>query len=133
MNNWKSTSLVIIIALILSLALTNVSFFPFNAGLIGFLIIGLIVGYLKSSNTENAAINGAVVGFIGGFIFFSIINIMTSFIYHIDTNQYLFIMFIVGGLPGGILTGIFYGVICAVGEVIGAFIKRSRSPKERTA
>ena len=56
------------------------------AGIIGFLIAGLIVGYLTdieiehvsiishltSSNTENAAINDAVAGFIGFYFRFNL-------------------------------------------------------------
>ena len=118
------------------------------AGIIGFLIAGLITGYyltssktehititghLTSSDRDNIAINGAVAGFIGGFIFVLIGTVMNSFIYPVGTNRDLLIMFIAGGVPVAIMAGIFYGIICAVGGIIGVSIKRSRPPKENTA
>lgn len=145
-NDWKSVILGVIITLILSLVLARNVIGGLMAGIIGFLIAGLIVGYLTDSETEhvsiighltssdreNVAINGAVAGFIGGFIFVLIGTVMNSFIYPVGTNRDLLIMFIAGGVPVAVIAGIFYGVICAVGGVIGVFIKRSRPPKEST-
>ncbi len=147
MDDWKSVILGSIIALILSLVLARNVIGGLMAGIIGFLIAGLMVGYLTdieiehvsiishltSSNTENAAINGAVAGFTGGFIFVLIGTVMTSFIYPVGTNRDLLIMFIAGGIPVAVMAGIFYGVICAVGGVIGVFIKKSIPPEENTA
>ncbi|OEC87670.1 MULTISPECIES: DUF5518 domain-containing protein [Methanobacterium] len=147
MDDWKSVILGSIIALILSLVLARNVIGGLMAGIIGFLIAGLMVGYLTdieiehisiighltSSNTKNAAINGAVAGFIGGLIFVLIGTVTNSFIYPVGTNRDLLIMFIAGGVPVAVIASIFYGVICAVGGVIGVFIKRSRPPKESTA
>ena len=58
---------------------------------------------------------------------------MNSFIYPVGTNRDLLIMFIAGGVPVAVMAGIFYGVICAFGRVIGVFIKRSIPPEENTA
>ena len=134
MNDWKSIILGVIIALILSLVLARIVIGGLIAGIIGFLIAGLIVGYLTSSDTEhvsiighltssdteNVAINGAVVGFIGGFIFVLIGAVMNSFIYNTGANE---AMFIAGGVPVAIIAGIIYGVISAIGGVIGVYIK----------
>ena len=144
MNDWKSIILGSIIALILSLFLAKVVIGGVFAGIIGSLIAGLIIGYyltssetehititghLTSSEKDNVAINGAAAGFIGGFIFVLIGVIMTSFMYNTRGDMTILIA---GGIPVGIMTGIFYGVICAVGGIIGVSIKRSRLPKENT-
>ena len=134
LNDWKSVILGVIIALILSLFLAKVIIGGLFAGIMGFLIAGLIVGYLESSETEhvsiighltnsgteNAAINGAAAGFVGGIVFVLIGVVMTSFMYNAGSNTDMFIM---GGIPVAIMAGVVFGIISAVGGAIGVHIK----------
>ena len=39
------------------------------AGVVGFLLAGIIVGYLTSGDNQEVAINGMIVGFVGGHYF----------------------------------------------------------------
>jgi hypothetical protein len=122
-NDLKYIILGIVLAFIITLGFTKI----FMGGLYfifaSFLITGIIVGYLTSGDTKDVAINGMVVGFIGGIIFILFVSIMTMLTStpHISTS--IFIMSIGGTLMFGIVAGVIFGIICAIGGIIGGYIK----------
>jgi CDP-diglyceride synthetase len=124
MNDLKYIILGIVAALIISLVLSRLLLMGgLMAGVVGFSLAGIIVGYLASGNTQEVAINGMMVGFVGGIIFILIGTVMNSIIYNSHANASMFSMFLAGGVMVGIIVGIIYGIISVIGGIIGSYIK----------
>lgn len=124
MNDLKYIILGIVAALIISLALSKLLLMGgLMAGVVGFLLAGIIVGYLTRGDTQEVAINGMIVGFVGGIIFILIGTVMNSLIYNPHASTSMYSMFLAGGIMVGIIAGIIYGIISAIGSIIGSYIK----------
>jgi hypothetical protein len=119
----KYIILGILVAFIITLVATKI----FMGGLYSifacFLIAGVIVGYLTGGDTENLAINGVIVGFLGGIIFILFAAIMNSLTNISHINTLVFIMSIGGALTFGIVAGVIFGIISAIGSIIGGYVK----------
>lgn len=123
MDDWKFIILGIITGLIISLVLAKIFIGGLNAVIVGFLVAGIIVGYLTGGDNENVAINGVIVGFLGGIIFILVGTVMNNFIYNPQASAAMFTMFIAGGFLVGMITGVICGIVSAIGGIIGGYIK----------
>ena len=121
MISWKN----IIIGLVLAIILGNLlSMVTALSSYIGFLLATIYVGYAVEGDYKNGAVNGALVGVIAAIII-GIITMVTS---GVLAEGFTFI------LPVLLLIGaVVYGIIGAVGGIIGIFIKEMRSSKVNTA
>ena len=122
MKDLKYIILGIVVALIVSVGLSKIFMGGLVAVVVGFLIAGIIVGYLTSGDTKNIAINGMVVGFVGGIILILFVSIMNILTYSSHANAPLVGMFF-GTLTFGIIAGIIFGIISAIGSLIGCYVK----------
>ena len=121
MINWKN----IIIGLVLAIILGNLlSMVTGLSSYIGFLLATIYVGYAVGGDYTNGAINGALVGVIAAIIVGIIVMITSGVL----AEGFTFI------LPVLLLMGaVVYGIVGAVGGIIGIFIKERRSSKGSTA
>lgn len=119
----KYIILGIVLAFIITLVITKVFMGGLYSIFASFLIAGIIVGYLTGGGTENPAINGMVVGFVGGIIFILFVSIMTSLTNTPHLGTSMFIMSIGGTLTFGIVAGVIFGILSAIGSIIGGYVK----------
>jgi hypothetical protein len=123
MKDLKYIILGIVVAFVLTLGITKIFMGGLYSIFASFLIAGIIVGYLTSGDTQEVAINGMIVGFVGGIIFILFVAIMDSLTNSLHTNTFVFIMSIGGALVFGIVAGIIFGILSAIGSIIGSYIK----------
>jgi hypothetical protein len=119
MINWK----IVVSGFILSIVLALL--FEIIAGTIGsyfgVILAGVIVGYMVNDNIRNGAIHGAIMGVIGGIILGILVIILV-----LSIGGTLELLIALGGLIEIILTIIIWGVLGAIGGVIGSWIILSR-------
>jgi hypothetical protein len=123
LDDLKYIILGIVVAFIIALGLTKIFMGGLNSIVISFLIAGIIVGYLTSGDTESVAINGMVVGFIGSIIFILFVSIMGMLTNVTQLSANIFIMSIGGTIMFAIVAGVIFGIISAIGGIIGSYIK----------
>jgi len=119
----KYIILGILVAFIITLVATKIFMGGIYSIFACFLIAGVVVGYLTGGDTENLAINGMIVGFLGGIIFILFAAIMNSLTNISHINTFVIIMSIGGALTFGIVAGVIFGIISAIGSIIGGYVK----------
>lgn len=114
--NWKTVIIGLIITIILSAIIPK-------GGIFALILATIYVGYAIGGNYRNGAINGAIVGVILSII----AGILTDYISGILFEGFSFIivfLFVIGAIT--------YGIIGAIGGIIGIFIKKRRTSTEST-
>lgn len=123
MKDLKYIILGILVAFILSLIVTKIFMGGLYSIVFSFLIAGIIVGYLTHGSTESVAINGILVGFVGGIIFILFVAFMNSITNTAHEPSSFFLISLGGTLTFGMVAGVIFGIISAVGSIFGSFLK----------
>ena len=131
MINWRTLGIGLILAVILSellgiLGLSISAAAGLNWGtigqIIGYLLATIYVGYSISGNYINGAIYGTIIGFIGGIV--SIIIAGTIFgTFEVNSASIMVL----------VLEAVLYGIVGAVGGILGFIISVYFSTKEEHA
>lgn len=119
MINWKVVILGFILAVILALLL-GISVGTIGSYL-GVVIAGIIIGYMVNGDIKNGAVHGTIAGIIGGIILSILLIAIVLYI-----GGTLELLIALGGLIIIILTIIIWGILGAIGGVIGSWIKLRR-------
>jgi len=123
--NWKTVITGSVLAIILNFILSFVTL----GGIVGYLIATIYVGYTVGGGYRNGANHGAIVGVIEGIVAVTEIGFSAGgnqIKVDVGGDLVLFALVLLIGI-------IFFGIMGAIGGVIGAFIKESGLSKESAA
>ena len=115
MFNWKATILGSVLAIILGILLGTIT--GTIGSYLGVILAGIVVGYIVNEDIRNGAIHGAIIGVIGGIILGILAIILV-----LSIGGTLEALIAVEGLTAIILTIIIWGILGAIGGILGALI-----------